>query len=66
MSDEIIYSNIQSKGESCWCCSAGELVGVSIACDQTGYEISEGVIVTFEEYCSYVGGTTTVAADFPC
>ena len=72
MSDEIIYSNIQSK-TLCWCCRAGELVGdasgragFSATCDDGGYETSEGAIVTLEEFCSSAGGTTTVAVDIPC
>jgi len=64
MSEEIIYSNIQSK-LACWCCNSG-LVGTSIDCDQTGYETPEGAIVTFQEYCGAIQGTVRVAADNPC
>jgi hypothetical protein len=66
MSEEIIYSNIQSK-LACWCCNSDwEAVGTAIACDQTGYETPEGAIVTFEEYCVATQGTVIVAADNPC
>jgi hypothetical protein len=67
MSEEIICSNIQSK-LACWCCNSDwEVVGTSIACDQTGYETPEGAIVTFEEYCvATFEGTVIIAADNPC
>ena len=65
MSEEIIYSNLESK-PACWCCKDTAYIGSTNSCDQTGYPITGGGIGTFQEYCISEGGTITVAVDFPC
>jgi len=67
MSDEIIYSNIQSK-PLCWCCdSSGGFLADAPACDACCYNDPDGGSpINLIDLCDKLGGTLTVAVDFPC